>query len=98
MTIVSDGKKVCASPAESGDEADMMARHLSDIPIIADKCRYLAGQVALERFNVDVLLLDDGFQHRQLARDVDILTVPATHPFGNPQGIAARGDLTRTTL
>ena len=93
MTIVSDGKKVCASPAESGDEAYMMARHLSDIPIIADKCRYLAGQIALERFNVDVLLLDDGFQHRQLARDVDVLTVPATHPFGDPKGLLPVGTL-----
>ena len=93
MTIVSDGKKVCASPAESGDEAHMMARHLSDIPIIANKCRYLAGLIALERFNVDVLLLDDGFQHRQLARDVDVLTVPATHPFGNPNGLLPVGTL-----
>ncbi len=93
MTIVSDGKKVCASPAEGGDEAHMMARHLSDIPIIADKCRYLAGQIAFERFNVDVLLLDDGFQHRQLARDIDILTVPATHPFGNPKGLLPVGTL-----
>ena len=93
ITIVSDGKKVCTSLTESGDEAHMMARHLSDIPIIAGKCRYLAGQVALERFNVDVLLLDDGFQHRQLARDVDILTVPATHPFGRPKGLLPLGTL-----
>ena len=97
MTIVSDGKKVCASPAESGDEAHMMARHLSGIPIIAGKCRYLAGQVALERFNVDVLILDDGFQHRQLARDIDILTLPATHPFGNPKGLLPIGTLREPT-
>ena len=97
ITIVSDGKKVCASPTESGDEAHMMARHLSGIPIIAGKCRYLAGQVALERFNIDVLLLDDGFQHRQLARDVDILTVPVTHPFGNPQGLLPMGTLREPT-
>lgn len=97
MTIVSDGKKVCASPAESGDEAYMMARHLSDIPIIVGKCRYLAGQVALERFNVDVLILDDGFQHRQLARDIDILTLPATHPFGNPRGLLPVGTLREPT-
>lgn len=97
ITIVSDGKKVCASPTESGDEAHMMARHLSDIPIIAGKSRYLTGQVALERFNVDVLLLDDGFQHRQLARDVDILTVPVTQPFGNPQGLLPVGTLREPT-
>ena len=93
ITIVSDGEKVCASLTESGDEAHMMARHLSDIPIIAGKSRYLTGRVGLERFNVDVLLLDDGFQHRQLARDVDILTLPATHPFGNPKGLLPVGTL-----
>ena len=82
VTIVSDGKKVCTSPIDSGDEAYMMAKHLRNVPIIVGKCRYSAGQIALERFKVDVLLLDDGFQHRQLARDVDILTIPTTHPFG----------------
>ena len=93
VTIVSDGEKVCASVTESGDEARMMARYLSGVPILVGKCRYLAGQVALERFKVDVLLLDDGFQHRQLARDVDILTIPATHPFGSPEKLLPAGTL-----
>ena len=93
VTIVSDGEKVCVSPVESGDEAYMMAKHLSNVPIIVGKCRYSAGQVALERFKVDVLLLDDGFQHRQLARDVDILTIPTTHPFGSPEKLLPAGTL-----
>ena len=76
VTIVSDGERVCASLEESGDEASMLARHLKGIPIVVGRQRYQAGRVALERFNVDVLFLDDGFQHRQLARDVDILTIP----------------------
>ena len=93
VTIVSDGEKVCASLKESGDEAYMMARHLSGIPIVVSSQRYRAGQVALERFGVDVLLLDDGFQHRQLARDVDMLTLSAKHPFGNPQRLLPAGTL-----
>ena len=60
----------------------MMAKHLSGVPIIVGRQRYQAGRVALERFDVDVLLLDDGFQHRQLARDVDILTVPVHSLIG----------------
>lgn len=76
VTIVSDGERVCATLKESGDEAYMLARHLKGVPIVVGRQRYQAGRVALERFDVDVLLLDDGFQHRQLARDVDILTVP----------------------
>ena len=82
VTIVSDGERVCASLKESGDEAYMLAKHLSGIPIIVSRQRYQAGQVALERFDVEVLLLDDGFQHRQLARDVDILTVPVQSVVG----------------
>ena len=82
VTIVSDGERVCASLKESGDEADMLAKHLRGVPIIVSSQRYQAGQVALERFGVEVLLLDDGFQHRQLARDVDILTVPAHSVVG----------------
>ncbi|MDE0689417.1 MAG: tetraacyldisaccharide 4'-kinase [Candidatus Poribacteria bacterium] len=93
VTIVSDGEKVCASAIESGDEAQMMARYLSGVPILVGKCRYLAGRVAIERFKVDVLLLDDGFQHRQLARDVDILTIPVTHPFGSPEKLLPAGTL-----
>ena len=93
VTIVSDGEKVCTSPIESGDEAYMMAKHLRNVPIIVGKCRYSAGQVALERFKVDVLLLDDGFQHRQLERDVDILTIPTTHPFGSPEKLLPAGTL-----
>ena len=93
VTIVSDGEKVCASPVESGDEAYMLAKHLRSVPIIVGKRRYSAGQVALERFQVDVLLLDDGFQHRQLARDVDILTIPTTHPFGSPEQLLPAGTL-----
>lgn len=93
VTVVSDGKKMCVSPRESGDEAYMMARYLSDVPIVVGGQRYLAGEVALSRFNVDVLLLDDAYQHRQLGRDVDILTVPATHPFGNPGRLLPAGTL-----
>ncbi len=93
ITVVSDGEQVYASARESGDEAYMMARCLSGVPIIVGRERYLAGQIALERFNVDVLLLDDAFQHRQLGRDVDILTIPATHPFGNPARLLPAGTL-----
>jgi len=93
VTIVSDGERVCASLKESGDEAYMMAKHLSGIPVIVSRQRYQAGQVAFERFGVDVLLLDDGFQHRQLARDVDILTVPTERPFGNSAKLLPTGPL-----
>ena len=98
VTVVSDGERVRATLKESGDEAYMLARHLNGIPIVVGRQRYQAGRVALERFDVDVLLLDDGFQHRQLARDVDILTVPAysvasEHPLRNREKLLPSGTL-----
>ena len=96
VTIVSDGETVCASLKESGDEAYMMAKYLSGIPIIVSRQRYRAGQVALERFGVDVLLLDDGFQHRQLARDVDILTVATRCPLEHSAKLLPAGTLRET--
>lgn len=82
ITVVSDGKNRLCSREKSGDEADMLARQLPNIPIIVGKQRYLTGKTALDRCKSDVLILDDGFQHRQLARDVDILTIDATQPYG----------------
>lgn len=82
MTVVSDGENRLCSREESGDEADMLARQLSKIPIIVGKRRYLTGKAALDRFKSDIVILDDGFQHRQLARDIDILTIDATQPYG----------------
>lgn len=93
VTIVSDGEKLCCSAAESGDEAHMIASRLGGIPVLVSRRRYLAGTVALKRFHVEVLLLDDGFQHRQLARDVDILTLNATQPYGNPSRLLPAGTL-----
>ncbi len=93
VTIVSDARGMLASPREGGDEAYMIAKQLKGIPVLVGRRRYLAGQVALERFGVDVLLLDDGYQHRQLARDIDILTLSATDLFGDPPKLLPAGTL-----
>ncbi len=78
VTLISDGEKRYCSLTMSGDEAGMIAQHLNGVPIIVGKNRYLAGKFALARFQSEVLILDDGFQHRQLYRDVDIITVDTT--------------------
>ncbi len=82
ITVVSDGENLLCSRAESGDEANMLARQLTNIPIVIGKRRYFVGKTALDRFKSNILILDDGYQHRQLARDVDILTIDATQPYG----------------
>ncbi len=82
VLFVSDGENHLSTQEDSGDEADMLARILPNIPVVVGNKRYLTGQAAFKRFNTDVLILDDGFQHRQLARDLDIITIDATQPYG----------------
>jgi tetraacyldisaccharide 4'-kinase len=80
--IVSYRDKVLASEREAGDEPFMLAQDLSGIPVITARDRYLGGQLACERFNPHVLVLDDGFQHLRLKRDCDIVLINARNPFG----------------
>lgn len=61
-----------------GDEPALLARQLPHVPIIVCANRYLAGRLAEERFGVDVHILDDGFQHFSLKRDVDLVAVDTT--------------------
>ena len=80
--VVSDGQEILASVEASGDEAVMIARELPSIPVLVGKDRYEAGCRALGQLKCDVLILDDGFQHRKLERDLDIVTVDAAQPIG----------------
>ena len=65
----------------TGDEAQLFLRsRLAPVGIGAD--RFQTGEILQRDFGVDVLLLDDGFQHQKLARDVDIVLIDALNPFG----------------
>jgi tetraacyldisaccharide 4'-kinase len=78
--IVSKGDRLLTSWSEAGDEAILMAERLKGAWVIKDSNRYRAGLIANNR---DIFILDDGFQHWRLYRDIDILIVDATNPFGN---------------
>lgn len=69
---------------KAGDEPWMMYEMLRDlkVPVLISPNRYRAGMEALEQFNARVLLLDDGYQHLKLKRDLDIVLVSAANPFG----------------
>lgn len=69
------------NPRDYGDEPVLLARK-TKVPIIIGKNRIKTGNEALDRFNPDVLLLDDGFQYLKLHRDLDILLIDMTSPFG----------------
>jgi len=73
VTVVSNGQSVLAAVQSAGDEPLMLARALPTVPVLVCADRYLAGRLAEEKLGVTVHVLDDGFQHFALARDVDLL-------------------------
>jgi tetraacyldisaccharide 4'-kinase len=83
VTIVSDGENVLADQAISGDEPLMLARQLSGVPVLCSTKRVKAGKAAIEKFDCNVLILDDGFQHRYLARDLDVVMLDSRDPYGS---------------
>lgn len=89
--IVSNGESVLLNQKSGGDEACLMARSLPGIPVLIGSKRYDMGKKAIEMFQPDVILLDDGFQYWPLYRDLDIVLIDSTNPWGNgkllPRGI-----------
>jgi tetraacyldisaccharide 4'-kinase len=89
VTVVSDGVRMMADIDRAGDEPLMLARQLPSIPVLVSEDRHLAGVVAERRLGCTVHVLDDGFQHFQLERDIDLVLVspedverPLTLPAG----------------
>ncbi|HTK28388.1 MAG TPA: tetraacyldisaccharide 4'-kinase [Vicinamibacterales bacterium] len=72
-TVVSDGRAILASADAAGDEPLLLARLLPGVPVLVSADRYLSGRLAEERFGATVHILDDGFQHHELARNADLL-------------------------
>jgi len=66
-----------------GDEVIAIATHLKDMAVVVAADRAAAARAACERLNPDVLVMDDGFRHRRLERDLDILMFDAEYPFAN---------------
>jgi tetraacyldisaccharide 4'-kinase len=89
--VVSDGKTLFLSPEDSGDEPYLMAKACKGIPVLVGKDRFINGRIALQRFGVKGLVLDDGYQHLPLYRDMNILLIDSQIGFGDhallPRGI-----------
>lgn len=77
VVVVSEGTGSRIPVTDSGDELALIAERVPRACVIAASDRYAGAHVACERFNADVILLDDGFQHRALARSLDIVMVDA---------------------
>jgi tetraacyldisaccharide 4'-kinase len=89
VVVVSDGRGLKTDVAHAGDEPYMLARAVPEAVVVVNASRYLAGRVAESQLGCTVHLLDDGFQHLQLRRDIDLLVAPPadfvntrTLPFG----------------
>ena len=80
--LVSDGSRTLASPSEAGDEPFLMAQRCPRAVVAVGADRVALGRWVLERYPVDCIVLDDGFQHRSLHRDVDLVLLDATDAAG----------------
>jgi tetraacyldisaccharide 4'-kinase len=83
VQIVADAVSIRLDAEEGGDEPFLLARRLPGVPVVVGGNRYEAGRHAIERFGVSAIVLDDGFQHRTLAKDLEIVTARARAPWGN---------------
>jgi len=89
--MVSNGETVLMGPEKAGDEPFMLASRLKNIPLMVGKNLFEAGMQAVKKFNPDVIVLDDAFQHLKLKRDVDLVLLDSNSPIGNshllPRGV-----------
>ncbi len=83
QVVVSDGNKVFADVSAAGDEPLLLATNLLGVAaVVCNSNRSAAGRWAINNLQAEVFVLDDGFQHLQLARDLNIVTIDATNPWG----------------
>jgi tetraacyldisaccharide 4'-kinase len=90
--VVSDGKSLLLDSLTAGDEPYMLAHNLKDVIVLVDKDRVKSGRFAIDKWNVDTLLLDDGLQYLHLKHRLDMVLVDRQAPFGN-EFLLPRGTL-----
>lgn len=90
--VVSDGCRILCDARQAGDEPYLMANLLKSVPVIVGRDRWTVARDGLERFKPDIVLLDDGFQHQRLARDLNLVLMDFQAPLGNGH-LLPRGSL-----
>jgi tetraacyldisaccharide 4'-kinase len=90
--VVSSGQGPLLDWQAAGDEPYLLASSLPGVPVLIGKDRYRTGRYAYEQFGTEIVLLDDGFQHHALQRDLDIVLIDVSNPFG-PGTLFPRGIL-----
>ena len=80
--VISSPEQIIGTLQEGGEEPFWLAEHVPGVAVVIGKNRYQAGLLSRERWGADLAILDDGFQHLGLERNVNILLIPAHQPFG----------------
>lgn len=83
VNVITDGKKINYTAKEAGDEPFWIASNCPDVIVLTCSSRAKAAEKAEKEFGCEVLISDDCFQHRKLARDLDIVLIDKTNKFGN---------------
>jgi len=83
IQVVSNETGLDRRPDAVGDEPCLMADRLPGVPVVVSRDRAAAGRYAVKTYRPDVLVLDDGYQHLRLNRDLNLLVIDADQPFGN---------------
>ena len=83
INMISDGISVYFDAVQAGDEPYWLAENTQGAYVFTCRNRYLAAKMAVEKFGIQVIILDDGFQHRKLHRDLDIVLMDSVKGFGN---------------
>jgi tetraacyldisaccharide 4'-kinase len=81
--VVADRQSVRLGARSAGDEPLLLAERLPGIPVVVGENRFEAGRHAVETLGASVIVLDDGFQNRTIAKSLEILAVSARSPWGN---------------
>ena len=92
VQVVADRAAVRLDPMTAGDEPVLLATRLPGVPVVVGENRFEAGRVAVERLGASVVVLDDGFQNRTVAKDLEVVVVNGQAPWGNGR-IFPRGPL-----
>lgn len=83
VNVISNGEKIFYNAKQAGDEPYWLAKNTKDACIITSVNRYKGVKFAVKNFNVTQIILDDGFQHRKLKRDLDIVVIDSKMRFSN---------------
>lgn len=89
INVISDGKNIFYNAKLAGDEPFWLAQNAEKTIVITTKNRYKGAKYAVENFGASKIILDDGFQHRKLHRDLDIVLMDSKMGFGNEKLLPA---------